>query len=129
MQVMAHANMTMTAIKQVRLVKRRLRKKLHLCEFQELGFYLSYQLASDLIPEAANRHWEELIDCIEANKLVCAGGGDTGGLEYFVAHVPKGSVSPEQRKAVEDWLTSREEVISFQVGPLLDAWHDQEAAV
>lgn len=129
MQVMAHADMTVAAIKQVGLVKIRLRKKLHLGEFQELGFYLSYQLASDLIPEVADRHWEEFIDCIEVNKLVCAGGGSAGEMEYFVAHVPKGSVSPEQRKAVEDWLASREEVVSFQAGPLLDAWHDQATDV
>jgi uncharacterized protein len=103
-------------------MKRRLRKKLRLKEFQELGFHLSYRFAHGTTAEARDRHLAEFIDFIEGQQLTCGGGGDEA-VSYFVAHVPRGSVSEAQQTAVKAWLVAREEVTAVQVGPLIDAWH------
>lgn len=103
-------------------MKRRLRKKLRLKEFQEMGFHLSYRFASGVTSDTRERHLAEFIDFIETHQLTCGGGGDEV-VSYFVAHVPRGSVTESQRAAVEAWLAGRKEAASLKVGPLIDAWH------
>src|SRR5690606_23182077 len=103
-------------------MKKRLRKKLHLEEFKELGLYLSYRLPTGFTDEEQEEHWVAFIEFIESIKLCCGGGG-VEVIEYFIAHIPRGSVSPEQRSAVEKWLSSRKEVSALEIGPLVDAWY------
>jgi uncharacterized protein YggL (DUF469 family) len=103
-------------------MKRRLRKKLRLKEFQEMGFHLSYRFAQGVSAEARDRHLAEFIDFIEGHQLTCGGGGDEV-VSYFIAHVPRGSVSESQQATVEAWLGGRKEVTSLQMGQLIDAWH------
>lgn len=105
-------------------LKRRLRKKLHLAEFQELGFYINYKLPADFSTEEHEEHFCAFIDFIESINLSCGGGG-AEIVRYFVIHTPRGSVSPEQRSAVEAWLSGRKEVGALEVGPLVDAWYGE----
>ncbi len=87
-----------------------------------MGFRLSYRFAKGVTSEARDAHLHEFIDFIEGHRLTCGGGGDDA-VSYFIAHVPRGSVSEAQRTAVEAWLAERKDVASLEVGPLVDAWH------
>ncbi len=55
-------------------LKRRLRKKYHLGEFQELGFELFTALKPDLSEEDFDKFLDDFIEEIERNKLTFGGG-------------------------------------------------------
>lgn len=98
---------------------RRLRKKLRVGEFRELGFELALQFAGDLTTAADDAFWHAfIVDCIERRGLVY-GGATTG----TVARAGRGSASPEDREAVRAWLAARAEVLRFELGPLDDVWY------
>ncbi|TWH64601.1 hypothetical protein LX59_02271 [Azomonas agilis] len=100
---------------------RRLRKKLHIDEFQQLGFRIEFKLRPGMTDAQEDNFWDEFIlEAIEANQLLFA-GSETG----FV--VPMGSVSatPEHQQRVQTWLKARLEVFSVNIGPLMDAWYPE----
>lgn len=100
---------------------RRLRKKLHVGEFKELGIEFTADLKGALSPEAEDRLIDAfLVEIIEPRNLAL-GGSVTGG---FIARFGRGSVSEEDRTAIELWLRARPEYQSVQVSPLMDAWHE-----
>ncbi len=103
---------------------RRLRKKLHLGEFQELGFEVAARLASPLSDEERDKLLDLFIEqCIESNELGF-GGGLNDDLEGFVVSMKKrGSATDEQREKVRAWLGTRSEFAGVEIGPLRDAWH------
>lgn len=98
---------------------RRLRKKLHVDEFQQLGFTINFQLSSGITPDQSDQFWSSFIaNAIEGNTLTF-GGGEIG----FA--VPKGrtSATNAHRHLIESWLQARPEIVSVQVDPLVDAWY------
>ncbi len=98
---------------------RRLRKKLRVGEFQELGFDVSFKLRDGLDENQLTSFWDAFIlQAIEQNGL--AFGGGTSG---FVCVWRRGSAQESHREFVRGWLTAREEVESAHTGPLADAWH------
>lgn len=59
-------------------MKKRLRKKLRLAEFSELGFAVSFQLTLGLTAQEGDRLLDAFIrEAIEANGLLC-GEAETG---------------------------------------------------
>lgn len=99
---------------------RRLRKKLCVDEFQELGFELNLDLKDDLSVEEIDTFLDQfLLEALDANGLDYVGGDDFG----LVCLAERGSVSEEQRAAVESWLKGRSELTKVEVSPLLDAWY------
>ncbi|MCL1936955.1 MAG: YggL family protein [Candidatus Azobacteroides sp.] len=106
-------------------MKKRLRKKLHKAEFQELGFNLEFDLS-----EADNEGFYEkfldsfITEAIEGNDLECGGGGRERQ-EFFVVQY-RGSVSEEQRNAVKEWLEKQSHVSNIVLGELRDAWYGWE---
>lgn len=96
---------------------RRLRKKLHLGEFQELGFFYE-AVIKDGIDEHAFIDGL-LAEAIEPNGL--GFGGWAGG--GAVSKLRRGSVSAVERQAVLDWLAGRPEVLSLSATGLVDMWH------
>ncbi|WP_286978380.1 YggL family protein [Pseudomonas sp.] len=101
---------------------RRLRKKLCVDEFQELGFELNLTFKEDLTEEVIDTFLEQfLTEAMEANNLGYVGGDDYG----LVCLDQRGSVSEEQRASVEAWLKGRSELIDFTVSPLLDVWYPE----
>ena len=101
---------------------RRLRKKLCVDEFQELGFELNLTFAEGLSDEAVDAFLDQfLTQAMDANGL-----GYVGGDEYGVVCLSKrGSVNEEQRAAVEAWLKARSELTASEVSPLLDVWYPE----
>ncbi len=101
---------------------RRLRKKLRLGEFQQLGFEVSITLKPNLEIDALDRFLDEFIlDAIEKNELAFGGGTDGG----FITTWKRGSTSDAHRTIVENWLRRRQEVVSVTLGFLVDAWYPE----
>ena len=104
----------------MRQQSRRLRKKLRLGEFQELGFEVSIILKPNLGIDDLDRFLDAFIlDAIEKNELAFGGGTDCG----FITAWKHSVVSEAHRTIVENWLSRRPEVVSVMLGPLVDAWH------
>lgn len=100
---------------------KRLRKKLHIGEFKEMGFSYETTLKNKLSEEASCDLMEAfLAEAIESRELVL-GGWLTSG---YIARAGRDSVRVEDRVAVEAWLRSRAEFASVQVGQLQDVWYD-----
>ncbi len=105
-------------------MKKRLRKKLHRGEFQELGFDVRFQVTDDISEEAFDSVVDAFISqATEANGLVCGGGGKKPEWDVFVTMDRRGSATEEHRQAVQRWLAAQPEAAAIQVGPLVDAWY------
>ena len=105
-------------------MKKRLRKKLHVGEFQELGFEVRFQVADNRSHDAFDAVADAFISqAIEAHRLVCGGGGKNPEWSVFVTRDARGSVTEEHRQAIARWLAARPEVNAVQIGPLVDAWY------
>lgn len=101
---------------------RRLRKKLCVDEFQELGFELNLDFKENLDDQAIDAFLDAfLTEAMEANGLNYVGGDDYG----LVCLNVRGSVNEEQRVLVEAWLKARSELTRVEVSPLIDAWHPE----
>jgi uncharacterized protein len=101
---------------------RRLRKKLRLGEFQQLGFEVSITLKPNLGIDDLYRFLDEFIlETIEKNGLAFGGGSDCG----FITTWKRESASEAHRTIVENWLSRRQEVVSVALGPLVDAWYHE----
>ncbi|VXC67919.1 conserved hypothetical protein [Pseudomonas sp. 8Z] len=99
---------------------RRLRKKLCVDEFQELGFELTLNFKADLSDQVIDSFIDQFLDdAIAGNGLDYVGGEDYG----LVCLAKRGSVSEEQRSAVEAWLKGRDELEGYEISPLLDVWY------
>lgn len=101
---------------------RRLRKKLCVAEFQELGCELTLNFKPDLDDAAVDAFLEAFVaDAVNANGLGYVGGDDYG----FICLDKRGSISEEQRASVEAWLKSRSELAEFTLSPLMDVWYPE----
>lgn len=108
-------------------MKKRLRKKLHVGEFQELGFHAEFILPSRekvLIDE----YMDAFIDLVEAQGLCCGGGchpieGNRQSFGFFVTVIGRGSVTEAQRQAIAGALNSWEQITDVVVEELKDAWY------
>jgi len=110
-------------------MKKRLRKKLRLGEFQELGFEVSFRFSDNASDKTFDEVMEAfIIQAIESNGLICGGGGKNPELSFFVSLDRRGSVTNEHRQAIQRWLETRPEVKEIRVGPPVDAWHSVSIA-
>ena len=105
--------------------KKRLRKKLRVGEFKELGFLVRFEFAEDLPAEKCNELLDDFLSkAIEANGLLFGGGGYGDSWEGLVIlDATRGSVTEEDREKVNSWFQGQTQVKSFDVGPLIDAWY------
>ncbi|MGI9055012.1 MAG: YggL family protein [Pyrinomonadaceae bacterium] len=106
-------------------LKRRLRKKFHLGEFQERGFEIFVRFEPFLTDSDFDKFLDDFIDLVEANKLLFGGGGQSKSWEGFLTSAKK-FVSPteDEREMIKNWLENRPEVFEVRVGEFLDAWND-----
>jgi uncharacterized protein YggL (DUF469 family) len=99
---------------------RRLRKKLHIGEFQEFGLELAVTL-KELIGQKDEDTLLDafLLEVIEPNSLIFGGAISDG----YIAYRGRGSVTEENRETVLNWLVGRPEIANVKVSPLIDAWY------
>jgi uncharacterized protein len=112
-------------------VKKRLRKKLHVGEFQELGFEVRFQVADNVSYDAFDTVVDAFISqAIEAHGLVCGGGGKNPEWTVFVTREGRGSITEGHRQAIETWLAARPvELLDnpWQRQPLADSTRGAES--
>jgi uncharacterized protein YggL (DUF469 family) len=103
-------------------VKKRLRKKKRVGEFQELAFPVAFRLDAALDEEAVQTFLDELIAAVEARELSFIG---TGHIEWYgaVGHLSRGSASEADQTFVQQLLNQDPRVKASVIGPLRDAWH------
>lgn len=102
---------------------RRLRKKMHIDEFQELGFSVAWRFAEGTseteIDETLNQFINEAID---PNGLAFDGSGYLAW-EGLVCLQKDGKCTDEHRELVRKWLQDRN-LQDVQVTELFDIWWD-----
>lgn len=99
---------------------RRQCKKLHIGEFQELGFLFETTLQAGTNENALVEAF--LTEAIDPNTLGF-GGWATGG---SVEKLGRGSVTEDQRQAVLSWLSARPEITSLSATGLVDMWYSTQ---
>lgn len=113
----------MTPVRPNKNRSRRLRKKLHLGEFQEFGFQLAFTLKPELASfEEAFDLWLEFI---ESQGWCFGGGGALSGHEIdgYLCQFAGGTLTESDREQAALWLASQSWVASHQIAPLSDAWY------
>lgn len=102
---------------------RRQRKKMHLAEFQELGFLVKFQFNEgtgiDQIDATVDRFIEEVI---KANGLAYEGSGYLHW-EGLVCLEKLGKCDESHRELVKNWLENNG-LIQIEVSQLFDIWWD-----
>ncbi|QRY78645.1 YggL family protein [Pseudomonas sp. PDNC002] len=102
---------------------RRLRKKLCVDEFQELGFELSFRYKEGQGEEGIGAFMQRFAtSAVEPNEMVYSGCDEYG----LICLARRGSVSAEQRGLIEQWLKQQPELSDFTIGPLIDAWYPDQ---
>src|SRR5687767_2852535 len=102
-------------------MRRRLRKKLRLGEFIQLGFTVKYRPKLGLAPDAIEALLDRFIrQAIEASDLHCGGGGGPDSWDFFVCANGRRSATDTDRMGVQDWLKSQADVTDVVVAPLQD---------
>ena len=105
-------------------MKKRLRKKLHVGEFQEFGFTVTMKFQESNTEESLNQFVEAFLnEVVDPNGLDFAGSGDRMDFTGFLVLAKRGSATEAQRAATTAWLETQESVVSFEVGELVDAWY------
>lgn len=103
-------------------MKKRIRKKKRVGEFQEFGFDVDATLRANMDREALYAFSDRFIAHIEANNLAFGGGigAIVGG---FVTRFARGSATEDDRASIMTFLKSDPDVTEHQVGALRDAWY------
>lgn len=106
-------------------MKKRLRKKYHLREFQELCFDINFKHKGITLSPEGDLFWEVFImECIEGNGLLSCGISSDEGWDFTAHSVDKSKSLEGQRDAVRKWLEARSDVEQVSCGDFKDAWYD-----
>ncbi|MDO5451314.1 MAG: 50S ribosome-binding protein YggL [Akkermansia sp.] len=105
-------------------MKKRLRKKFRVGEFQELCFEFSFEYKGDVESPECEKFLHSFVEeCIEANDLNCEGCFADNGCNISARATDPKQTSEAQRAAVKAWLEAREDVELKSFGELEDAWY------
>lgn len=109
---------------------RRLRKKLHIGEFQDFGFHVHMGLAyhPSMMPEdfheACDQFMDDFLGYLESHDLECGGGGGLYQMRFFVSsHAKKNRPMEPFRHQIAYWLNQHDTVAGLGISPLVDAWY------
>jgi uncharacterized protein len=108
-------------------MRKRLRKKRRRAEFTEHVFGIRYTLIPGQSDEAVDDFLDRfLTHAVEANDLLCGGGGQGAAWDFVVTLAGRGSPSEAQRQSLANWLAVQPEVLSYTLGEFVDGWHGPE---
>lgn len=100
---------------------KRIRKKLHIGEFQQLGFDIEIKYSDQLTNDRHHEILDEIIDLIESYNLYI-GGGDS----FTIYGEGYASVTEEQRGSIIAWMSNRSDLTLKSTSPLYDIWYPPE---
>jgi uncharacterized protein YggL (DUF469 family) len=103
-------------------MKKRLRKKKHLGEFQELGAEIVVRLHAGTDFDA---FLDKFLDAVEKNGLRCGGGGMDRDLSVFV-ELGRRDEAEAMRARLDGWLSDHEDVERYALGETVDASYPPE---
>ena len=105
-------------------MKKRLRKKLRLREFQRTSFAVGLYL-NFLTDDTENSHpfWHKLTAFVEANGLYVEGAINDFSIFTNYNKIPIPLIKESDRYLIRDWLRQQPEVNSFRIGPPTVDWH------
>ncbi|WP_312239633.1 YggL family protein [Pantoea sp.] len=102
---------------------RRLRKKLHIDEFQELGFSVAWRFPEGSSEQLIDSTLEDFInEAIDPNGLAYDGSGYLQW-EGLICLQKTGKCTDEHRELVRKWLEDRK-LEEIKVTELFDVWWD-----
>jgi len=105
---------------QARHRSRRLRKKLRIGEFRELGFSVKVEFKRKLsLEESLALNFEFLAQVIDPRGLAFGGSWHSS----FVSTMGPGSATEADREAITTWLLAKSEVKAVVTGEYMDSWH------
>lgn len=103
---------------------RRLKKKLHIEEFKELGFTVSWSFAEGTDAKTLDSVVDLFInEAIKPNGLAYEGSGDLNW-QGLICLQKIGNCTEEHRKIVSDWLVNHG-LNRVKTGQLIDIWWDE----
>lgn len=103
---------------------RRLRKKLHIEEFKELGFTVSWSFEEGTTEETLDNIVDQFIlEAIQPNGLAYEGSGYLNW-KGIICTQKLGNCTEEHRDIVTKWLNERG-LKSVKTSPLIDIWWDE----
>jgi uncharacterized protein YggL (DUF469 family) len=100
-------------------MKKRLRKKLRLQEFQEMGFYVDFKVDFPANHEAEDAFFDKLFDFVDGHDLSIGGSMSS----FYVTRDGRNTTTDADREALAAWLQQQPGVSAVKVWPLDDAWH------
>jgi uncharacterized protein len=98
---------------------KRLQKKLHIGDFKEYGFAVSFRLSESFSPKERDDFWSAFIGGLIEKRGLAFGGSEEG----YVTKFGRGSATEADREAVSAWLQEQPGVERIVVGALGDAWY------
>ena len=101
-------------------MRKRLRKKHRVREYQELGFELAFRLPASLSDAQVMEFWDRFIDEVEARGLLC-GGASGHEWDLFVTREGRESATDVDRDQLRRWLEADALVSEIRVSELVDA--------
>ena len=106
-------------------MKKRLRKKKRIAEFQEFGFKAGFRFSDRLTLQARNELLVRFIEvAIEKNGLQYGGGGAGNEWNGFVAlSKPRGSTLESHRRAVKRCFIHEAQIHEYYISTMINAWH------
>lgn len=106
---------------------RRLRKKMRLQEFQEMGFEIRMKPKQSMDSTQQDAVFERFLTEVLEVRDLAYGGSDSAG---YITRFSAGSVDEDDRLAVLQWLKAQPEYDEVMASPLSDAWYptDEELA-
>lgn len=110
-------------------MKKRLRRKLRLAEFQELGFEITVRFNPGVDDEGVESFLDRLVETVEARELIVLGATVDGGFTGTVVRNHRGSTDEGDREHVRAMLEKDPGLAEQKVGPLVDAWHGPNAPI
>lgn len=110
-------------------MKKRLRKKLRVGEFQEFGFRVSLKFREELPPQEFEDFLVNFLNAaVEANGLLYVEGGMGEQWSCFlISDTARTPITDAQREAVKQWAVAHPLVAECELGPLVDAWYGKWA--
>lgn len=106
--------------------KRRLRKKLHIEEFQVLGFEVDFRLNKSMERGGTDRVFDFFIDRIEQRELSCGGGGSIHELHFFITRRDDTSTTQDDRRYVLEAINAMPEVVQVNASDFIDAHYPDD---
>ena len=101
-------------------MKKRLRKKKYIGEFQEFGWYVTLVLKSDELPTKEALR-EPLLEQLDVLDLLMGGSIVSFFVQPVIRRTKEQTLDRQQQ--LQQWLTQRPEVAQATSSALTDAWY------